>query len=322
MATIKKLKLKLLSGLLSNEIQSDTVFGHFAWRFKDIHGEEKLLEFLDYFKKGEPIFTVSDGMFENGNEIYFPKPLKLTPPKFKSDSKKERIKNFIKQKEAKSNKLITLSELNLYLNGELDKFDELISNGNRDKAPGLKSDLRVSVEIDRDTYKSKEGRLFSYHPKYLDNNTFIVLFVKILNQSKWDELYCENILKSVFEIGYGKKKSSGYGQFEVIGDLEDFNGFYEPEKSNGFISLSHYLPSNDDKIVEAFYDINVKYGKLGEEYSASQNPFKPVMLLLKPGSCFLTNTKKDFYGRVIDKIIDYKPSIIHSAIAFTLNTIL
>ena len=319
MATIKKLKLKLLSGLLSDGLQSDTIFGHFAWRFKDFHGEEKLLEFLDYFKKGEPIFTVSDGMFENENEIFFPKPLKLTPPKFKSDSKKERIKNFIKQKEAKSNKLITLSELNLYLNGELDKFDELISNSNRDKAPRLKSDLRVSVEIDRDTYKSKEGRLFSYHPKYLDEKIFIVIFIKILNQERWDTFSCESILKSVFEIGYGKKKSSGYGQFEVVGDFQDFNGFYEPENSNGFISLSHYLPANEDKIATAFYDINVKYGKLGEEFSASQNPFKPAMLLLKPGSCFLTDTKKDFYGRVIEKIIDYKPSIIHNAIAFTLN---
>ena len=44
MAQIKKLKLKLKSGLLS-ELQSDTIFGHFAWRFKEEHGEEKLLEF-------------------------------------------------------------------------------------------------------------------------------------------------------------------------------------------------------------------------------------------------------------------------------------
>jgi len=318
MATIKKLKLSLKSGLLS-KLQSDTIFGHFAWRFKDMHGDDKLWDFLSHFKDGNPVFTLSDGMFETNNEIYFPKPLKLTPSKFDKTNKKSGIKNFLIQKESKSIKLITLKELNHFINNELNEFEDSLKNRRNSKLSNFEADLRISVEIDRENFRSKEGRLFSYHPQYLDDKTFIIIFVKILNQSKWDELKCESILKSVFEVGYGKKKSSGYGQFEVIGDLENFNGFIEPQDSNGFISLSHYLPANEDKITTAFYDINVKYGKLGEEFSSSQNPFKPAMLLLKPGSCFLTENKKEFYGRAIDKIIDYKPNIIHNGIAFTLK---
>ena len=73
-----------------------------------------------------------------------------------------------------------------------------------------------------------------------------------------------------------------------------------------------------DNIKDAFYDINVKYGKFGEEKSSSQNPFKPPMLLMKPGSCFVTDKLNDFYGRVLTKFNDYNPNAVHNGIAFTL----
>ena len=316
MTIIKKLKLKLKSGLLS-ELQSDTIFGHFAWRFKEQHGDEKLEEFLDLFVDGNPVFTISDGLLEKNGEVFFPKPLKLTPPEFESKNKKERIKNFIKQKESKSLKLITVEQLNYFLNAQLDEFDKSLTQSNSKDYPKFEQDLRVHVEIDRETFSSKKKKLFTENPKYLDKDTSLVVFVKILNQTKWDELYCENILKNVFEIGYGKKKSSGYGHFEIL-SFEDYTKFKEPKESNGFISLSQYLPANSDNIKDAFYDINVKYGKFGEEKSSSQNPFKPAMLLMKPGSCFVTDKQTEFYGRAIKGFVDYQPKLIHNGIAFTL----
>lgn len=319
MVPIKKLKLKLKSGLLS-ELQSDTIFGHFAWRFKEEHGEEKLTEFLGNFVSGNPVFTISDGFFEKEENIFFPKPLKLTPPKFEIKNKKDRIKNFIKQKESKSRNLVTLDELNLYLNGKLDEFEKSLAEKEAKDFPKFEENLRVSVEIDRETFQSKEHQLFSYNPKYLDEDTSIVVFVKILNDEKWNEYNCEEILKAVFEIGYGKKKSSGYGHFEVIG-ISDFEKFNELEKGNGFISLSHYLPSNNDKITNAYYDLNVKYGKFGEEYGKSKNPFKKPIIFLTAGSCFLTDNKSEFYGRCTDEseISAYFPNTIQNGIAFSLN---
>ena len=236
MTTIKKLKLKLKSGLLS-ELQSDTIFGHFAWRFKEQHGDEKLEEFLDLFVKGNPVFTISDGFLEKNGEVFFPKPLKLTPPEFESESKKDRIKNFIKQKESKSQKLITIKQLNYFLNPQVGDFDKPLTQSNSKDYPKFEQDLRVHVEIDRETFSSKDGQLFTENPKYLDKDTLLVVFVKILNQTKWDDLHCEDILKNVFEIGYGKKKSSGYGHFEIL-SFEDYTKFEEPKESNGFISLS------------------------------------------------------------------------------------
>lgn len=317
MAKIKKLKLKLKSGLLS-ELQSDTIFGHFAWRFKEQHGDEKLEEFLELFVEGKPVFTISDGLFEKNGEVFFPKPLKLTPPKFESKNKKERIKNFISQKESKSLKLITVEQLNHFLNGRLDEFDNSLEKSNAKNYPKFVIDLRVHVEIDREKFSSIDGQLFTENPKYLDNDTSLVIFIKILNETEWNNNNCEEILKDVFEIGYGKKKSSGYGQFEIL-EFKDFNAFNEPDETNGFISLSQYLPANSDNIHDAYYDINVKYGKFGEDKSSSQNPFKPPLLLLKPGSCFITDKKKEFYGRVVKGFSDYQPKAIHNAISFTLN---
>ena len=316
MATIKKLKLKLKSGLLS-ELQSDTIFGHFAWRFKEHHGDEKLEEFLELFVNGNPVFTISDGLFEKNSKVYFPKPLKLTQPKFENKVKKERIKNFIAQKESKSRKLITLEQLNYYLNGDLVNFDKSITATVTEDYPIFKYDLRVHVEIDRKTFSSKDHKLFTENPKFLDKNTSLVVLVKILNQVQWDDYKCEDILKNVFEIGYGKKKSSGYGQFEVL-TFDDYDKFSEPNDANGFITLSQYLPSDKDKIEDAYYNINVKYGKFGEEKSSSQNPFKPPMLLMKPGSCFLVYERKEFYGRAIKGFTDYQPKAVHNGIAFSL----
>jgi len=124
----------------------------------------------------------------------------------------------------------------------------------------------------------------------------------------------------VFETGYGKKKSSGFGEFKIISTTE-FNNFKEPDNSKGFISLSNYLPSNEDSISNAYYDLNVKYGKFGEEFGKSQNPFKKPIIFLTAGSCFLTDNKSEFYGRCTDEseISDYFPNTIQNGIAFSLN---
>ncbi|MCF8266267.1 MAG: hypothetical protein K9I99_17350 [Melioribacteraceae bacterium] len=319
MANIKKLKLRLKSGLLS-ELQSDTIFGHFAWRLKEQMGEPKLEEFLEYYINGNPIFTISDGVFENSEgEIFFPKPLKLTPPKFNADTKTERLKNFIKQKESKSRNHVKLNELNLYLTGDVGSFDESLATNNKLKSPAYNKELRVSVEIDREKFSSKDGQLFSYYPKYVEKNTFLTLFIKVFNQELWKKFDASNVLKSVFEIGFGKKKSSGYGVFEIMGELEDFNKFSEPADPNGFITLSHYLPADNDNIMDAYYDINLKYGKFGEQFSNQSNPFKNPLILLRPGSCFITKTRKEFYGRAVNNLNDYFPKAIQNGIAFTLG---
>jgi CRISPR-associated protein Csm4 len=324
MPQIKKLKLKLKSGLLS-ELQSDTIFGHFCWRLKEQLGENALSEFIKYYQEDKPVFTISDGILEKNKIIYFKKPYLNSDFSPKSENKNERITNFLKQKEIKSRPYITLDQLNLFLDGDLNTYEKSFDlPGIRDlEIPKLKQDLRVSVEIDRGNLAAKTSQLFSYNPNYLDyedNETLFVIFIKILDESKYKTLDCEEILKSVFEIGFGKKKSSGYGQFEVMG-VEDFNQFNIIKEAKGFLSFGNYLPSSKDNLQNGFYDYIVKYGKLGENLSQSDNPFKKPIIFFVSGSCFYENNCKDFYGRVTDnsEISPTNSFAIQFGVPFILN---
>lgn len=317
MATIKKLTLKLKSGLLS-ELHSDTVMGHFCWRLRDKYGDDKLKEYISYWHKENtlPPFTISNGLLEKDfwdekkkevirTELFFPKPLfhlKKSEETEKKKSKKELMIDFLLNKELKSIDLLTTSQFKLAISGnKVELYDNVIND--KLERPKFETDLKVSVEIDRNSLNAREGQLFSYHPKFLDEDTRVVFLIKILDEDAYYHKFnCEEILKDVFEIGFGKKKSSGFGQFELYKNFEEFSLLQEPEDSeaNAFINLGNYLPSNDDGISKdgSSYDFIVKYGRLSEEKSLSENPFKKPLVLFTPGSIFKTSKIKDYYGQV------------------------
>jgi len=328
MSKIYILSLKLKSGLLT-ELQSDTVFGHFCWRLKDIKGKDKLKEFLNLYLENKPVFTVSNSFFgdKDKDNIYFPKPLITYEYDFVEKSKKEKITNFLKYKDRKKIKNLTLNEFNASLTGNTADLDMQIEKRLKEgkEIPKFKKDLRVSVEIDRNTFSSKGGQLFSYAPNYLHNDYTLNLFIKVIDGDKYDSFKCENILKEVFIIGFGKKKSSGYGEFEITNldenkRFKEYKGFIEPTESNGFISLGNYLPAETDNLTDFFYETHLKYTKLGEEYALSENPFKKPIIFMIPGSVFKTSAKKEYYGRCTKNgEISSVPGVIQNGFAFSLK---
>lgn len=338
MATIKKLTLKLKSGLLS-ELHSDTVMGHFCWRLKEKFGNNRLKEFISLYRVDNslPPFTITNGLLEKDyrddktkkiirTELFFPKPLirlKKSEATEKLKSKKERILDFLINKELKTFNLLTTEQFQLAVDGKLDELFEKIVNDKLER-PKFETDLKVSVEIDRNSMTAREGQLFSYHPKFLDEDSRVVFLIKVINEDLYRNFNCEEILKDVFEIGFGKKKSSGYGHFEIIGDFEPFDKIKEPESqnANAFITLGNYLPSKNDRIsLECNYDFIVKYGRLGEEKSLSKNPFKKPIILFTPGSIFKVNEIKDYYGKVTESgdVSEFDLEAVQFGMPFTLN---
>lgn len=294
------LTLKQKSGLLS-ELQSDTIYGHFCWRLKDRLGDEKLTEFISLYKNDKPVFILSDGFLQVNGEIRFPRPYIFSKPEVK-ETKAEKVLEFIKRKSDKERKYLTIAELNSFLkSGEVkieEKSDLDKSKDERKRKKHIMSEaLRVSVQIDRDTFGSSEGRLFSYNPTYTREDVSYVVLIKVIDDAAYKSFECESIIKDVFIVGFGKKKSSGYGQFEG-GEILEYNAFEEPKDYNAIIVLGNYLPDAKNEITPIGYDINTKYGKLGEEFSQSENPFKNPIVFLTAGSCFRTENKKDFYGRL------------------------
>lgn len=320
-----KLQLKQKSGLLS-ELQSDTIYGHFCWRLKERLGVGKLTEFISLYKNGKPVFILSDGLLQVNGGIRFPRPYIFSKPEI-NESKADKVLEFVKSKLNKERNYLTIGELNDFLKSgkvEIEEMSELVNSKDerKKKRPITSEALRVSVQIDRNTFGSREGRLFSYNPKYTREDVSYVILIKVLDETNFSEsgFNCEKILKEVFEIGFGKKKSAGYGQFEVE-KISEFNDLKEPESSHSFMVLGNYLPSKSDLITPLGYDIITKYGKLGEELSLSENPFKNPIVFFIAGSCFKTFKKNYFFGRVTDEreISEVNNHAVQFGMPFTLN---
>jgi len=328
------LTLKQKSGLLT-ELQSDTIYGHFCWRLKESLGDKALTDFLDFYRNNNPIFLLSDGILKVKDEIRFPRPYLFPSLVDKQNElenkpkKYEKIFNFVENKRNKERSYITLEEINSFLvSGKVEILEEEELNSDKKHRRKLKSKkpveeaLRVSVQIDRNTFGSVEGRLFSYNPTYTRNDVSYLVFIKVFDEELFEKNYKE-ILFNVFNIGFGKKKSSGFGQFEFIyeKDFNEFNNFTEPENANSFLVLGNYLPSQADSVTPLGYEFNTKYGKFGEELSLSENPFKNPIVFLTAGSCFKTTNVKPFYGRITNEneISSVNGFAVQFGMPFTIN---
>jgi len=322
---LKKLSVRLKSGTLT-EFDSDTTLGIFCWRLKDYLGEEKLKSFIDFYRNNKPVFTISNALFEINGILFFPQPVYVPSQEICSQNKKENISSMLKNKENKSINFISLKRFNAFLNGNIEDYlisDEPIYENENKKViltPGFESELRVSVEIDRQSAKSKEGQLFSYHLRYLKKGNTLVFLIKVIDEKAFNEFKCQEILKDVFTVGYGKKKSSGYGQCVVNGNLDDFKDIDEPDNPNGFITLGNYLPAQGDGVVDGYYDTKVKYGKLGESFSSSKVPFKKPIIMITQGSYFITSKPNLWYGRItgVGEISPLKSEAVQFGMPFTL----
>lgn len=327
MSTIKILYLVQKSGLLT-PLHSDTIMGHFCWRLKEHRGAEALDQFCaDY--SGEPVFTVSDGLGTYDGKLFFPRPEYISPFTPSPARKSEKVKQFLETKSRKGLSYTDAEGLNLFLKGKIAEHEQHLSMLEKDKEmmPRFIPSLRVSVTIDRDQLKALDGGLQNYAPFYPDysendvaKKTGQAILVRIYNQKRFNELNAEELLKEVFETGFGKKKSSGYGAFEC-GDFKEYNGLNEPEKGNAFLSLGHYTPAPGDGLVKGYYSHTVKYGKLGEERANEPNPFKRPVISMKPGSFFQVKQQKPWYGLTTDGLVNGRENIWHFGTPLTLNAV-
>lgn len=119
---IKKLVLKLSSGLIT-PLHSDTIYGHFCWRLLELRGETVLNDFISRYMYGNPVFTLSDGLYEVDGEVLFPKPKYSWSNGNKNiptnpDSKEARIKKLLNKKEDRAKRYISAKNLQAFLEGD------------------------------------------------------------------------------------------------------------------------------------------------------------------------------------------------------------
>lgn len=309
--------LRPLSAVLT-PWQADTLFGHFCWLIRHWEGEDALITFLDQYKNGRPSMVISSGFPGD----YLPRPMLPSQKPAGHLPKHDQVESMRVTKANKDIRWVSLDDFNKIRLGQDVLLERVISL----KAPQitLKNQInRLTGGTTAMVDDERSGNLYSVEElRYLDeygakqDALHISVYVKVQDQTQAERV--EELFERLAEGGYGKKKSSGYGQFIVEG-WEPFDGFDQPiPNANGFISLSNWVPSSGDP-VDGFYNTLVKYGKLGEEFVTSENPFKFPLTMFTAGSSFYSNDSvRDWYGRMVENIAPANNAVVHYGYAFAL----
>ncbi len=271
-------------------LQSDTFFASFCWSYLYRYGEKALHEMLHHSKIGNPDIIFSNA-FPNGR---LPMPIGIDCFKEKKDklsSKQERYEKYINNKKKDHLSTITLDEFNKVINGIEPYYSSSINTE-------LKT-MSWRNMVSRATYTVEniegQGSLFEVEETYSIGNYDIYIY------STLEKSILDCILKDMFQSGIGAQRSVGKGIFEVLGELEVFDGFEIPEKANGFVALSNFIPKKSDP-TEGYYKTLLKYPKVSYISSEEDSPFKKPLIFLEAGSVFYDQPVKTFYGSCIEKI--------------------
>jgi len=246
-----------------------------------LHGEDKLQDFLKLYDAGTPPLLVSNGFPGE----FLPQPITAPPAIDKSLTSDVQRDKFRQHKKVRGNKWLTVDEFARVLSGEIVK-PLAETRAVEEKRITLKNQLnRLTCTTD------EEHPLYNFEEHYCPKITIYLKvsddFTDIANQ----------LFQYVANTGYGKRKTIGYGQIESM-SFETFNGFKQPQKANGFVTLSNFVPSASDP-TQGSWNVIVKYGKMGEEWASEDHAFKKPLLMLEAGSTFYDMPCRDYYGCLV-----------------------
>ncbi len=298
MNQIFQLKLLPKSSFIT-PLKASTIWGHLAWNIFLTHGEEKGNAFLQAFQSKNPPFVLSDGFPED----YLPKP--FTKSVFVKKEKNETIKFIEQSKVDKKQKFISLNGYGL--DATLWGFPK--------KNIEMHTENILKIEGERATNQVKDGAIFSQAEIFPNLQHFSVYF-QVFDLAFWETFAIEKTLQEIFETtGFGAKKSTGKGVFEVQWNNK-FSFGITPKTQKSVILSDCILAEEEVELLQtARYRTITKYGKLGENFSHSKNPFKQPLVQLVAGS--VLDTQKPFCGKTIQTAKEI--NAVEYAFGFLLN---
>ncbi len=333
----------------TSEIQSDTLFGQFLWMVKFVNGDGYFNDVLNKIKNKEKFFIVSSA-FENEKielpqipftveedlkikESFVEKLNGIQEKDIKEALKEPDFAYYLYKKKTKKYKiLIDLEKVKNELNSDIlkpakeekcmNEFFNYIKTREKEKSKENKKceDVVMRNIINRLTWTTKEDSLFYSEKKFFPDSFKYYIYIKT-------DLFTCDQLKSIFEIlglyGYGADTSIGCGQF-IVEKLEKIN-IEEREDANYVLSLSNYIPDNNEVDLEnSYYSVLLKKGKLGCAFATGienkeKSFFKTPLIMIKEGALLKIKTQKEIYGKIIENINYANPDIIHTGQAFTIK---
>jgi CRISPR-associated protein Csm4 len=319
------IEIKLTSPVVTR-FQSDSLFGHICWaiRFLKWDVPDRLNDFLNsYGEKQSPPLLISNG-FPKG---YLPKP--VIPPVTQKElddviGKENRIKNSHIVKTIKKIDIISKHNLKQLCKDKItpsslfkityENFEDIEKFEKKEQSTVVQHNTinRLENRVKRGLYTQEEiffdedGGEFEI---YLKTNYFTMM-----------EL--QRIFGYIREEGFGRDKSTGKGAFDF--NIKDGFDLPESKEPNAFMSLSSYIPCKYDP-KEGFYNILLKYGKLGGIYSKGisevyKNPFKKPLIMFAAGSTFYDTgyIREKTYGSLL-RDVHKNDKIRHYAYAFPIG---
>ncbi|MDY7019135.1 MAG: hypothetical protein SU899_03560 [Chloroflexota bacterium] len=280
----------------SSDWQADTIWGHLCWGLNHLYGEQKLSDFIAAYNKQQPLVLVSNGFPDD----LLPRPILPQVPLDSRAELEEQKEQFKRQKDAKKATFLDYEEFALALKGEI------IFPSSKAK---IKQRVTLKNQINRitNTTGTGEGTLYPFEEYYYNT---ITIYAKI---AEGFEDTAQRLFDYLAKTGYGKRKSVGYGWLEML-EFEPFSGFDSPSDANGFVSLSNFVPAAQDP-AQGYWNTLIKYGKLGEEYANSDNPFKKPLLMLTAGSVFYDSAIREYYGKLVAELNTSHPKVVQYGFA-------
>lgn len=290
-------------------VQSDTLFGAFCWSYKYLYGAEELENFLEICVNDKPPIIFSNMFFEN----MLPLPLNvLDYIKYNDNSRS--FEDYKKLKKLNENSFLP----------EKIFFETLV--GNYDNVMGSFQNVKIVKEtqihtmVDRCVVDEDKigGNLYTTKNNYYNGNFNIYILCDDINK------YIK-VLKLMFELGIGSRKSTGKGAFKLVKCVEANYMFENKENANAFVSLSNFVPNKIDSTVGA-YNLIMKFSKLDREFVSSGKPFKKPLIMIQAGSCFLYNVKvkekMEYCGKCIKNVSNFYSKITTNACGIAIPMIL
>lgn len=289
---------------------SDTLFGVLCWQVRHEQGEEALSRWLSPWRDGNPRFVLSNAF--PGDLL--PKPLiaSVLPT-----SQAESVEDYDRRKRLKRAALAAPEDFAALIRGQLPDLQAVPA--------GLESRVVLHNQVNRVTGTTtglqeegerRQGNLYEVDEFYLPADIdHLTLYLGAADDAAAAEAH--GLLTRVSRSGYGKKKSSGFGAFEV-GGLDSWTPPEARGTVNGFVTLSNMTPARTDPAI-GFWRHRVKFGKLGESMARAENPFKSPFIHFEPGACFHTGgPPRPWYGRLIGGLSPALPEAVQNLLALAL----
>jgi CRISPR-associated protein Csm4 len=252
---------------------------------------------IDAFAEGDPPFVLSDGFPEG----WLPCPLSAPLQLLLDSNIKHKLPAWVTEEQFRA--LITKpAPLLPQVAGQ----DPIVSSRT----------LHASIDRSLGT-TGAEGHLFEVeswhlHPAGPPSPKHLVLFVRT---ATWLDRVVDLFQSLSFE-GFGKKRSSGCGAFQLVGDPEICEWMDHADAADGYVSLSHFIPAANDP-TDGRWSLLTKYPKFSPGVPAN-SPFKGRLLMLRPGSVFRASAPiKPFYGCIVKGLSRDFPAAIQYGLAFS-----